>query len=220
MGAGEVSAGIYKRQVPIAIMWIIAVIMISEYYIEPVSPILRVPVDIFTGWASIIASFTTIMAMLALVIQYIRIIMVKRSMEDVYLAIYGLVIAFVTIILGTIIYSPYDLIYMSIYFEIMLPLFFAAYALEGFILMSALYRGFRARNLTSTVMLIFCLGIVICATPALVSIWPALGSTYEWVMSTPMGAATRAFTICAGVGIIGNCLRVLTGREKSLFGGE
>jgi hypothetical protein len=214
------SSVIYKRYIPVLMMIVISIMMISEYYIEPLQPIFKVPVNILSGWGSIIASFATLMALFSLVRQYINRIRREKNKQEVYLSYYGLAVVVITLLLGTIIYKPDHLVYMDLYFNIMLPLFFAAMSLNGFILMAALYRGFRAKDVYSVMMLITAIIIIITSTPLLVTTYPSLGSTYNWIQSVPRAAAERAFNIAVGIGMVGIALRTLTGQEKVLFGGE
>ena len=215
------SSKLVKRQIPIAIMILITLITFSEYYIEPLSAPLKGTVTALSGWASIIASFTTIMALFSLLRYYYRTVTQSKSTsQDKILSYYGLAVVIITLLLGSIIYHPSHSSYMALYFDIMLPLFFASMGLNGFILVSALYSGFRVRNLSSGVMLLTCLITLVTATPILVSTWPVLGDTYIWMNSVPVGAATKAFNIAVGIGMVGIALRTLTGAEKSLFGGE
>jgi hypothetical protein len=215
----KMSSKLYKRQIPVAIMILITLIMVSEYYIQPLDAPLSSTVTMLSGWGSIIASFTTIMALFSLLRYYYTQVTGSGSTRDKALAWYGLAIVIITLLLGSVIYHPSHGSYMALYFDVMLPLFFASMGLNGFILISALYSGFRVRNVSSAAMLIMCLITLICATPILVSTWPVLGDTYIWLNSVPVGAATKAFNIAVGIGMVGIALRTLTGAEKSLFGG-
>jgi hypothetical protein len=202
-------------------MTIIGIIFVLEYYVAPLQAPLQAPTDILSGWASIIASFTTIMAFISLVRYYINNLRrTSTTQRDRYLSIYGMVVTILTVISGSIIYSPNHIFYMKVYFNIMLPLFFAAMGLNAFILMAALYRGFQAKNFQSGMLLITTLIIVISATPIFVTWFPGLGEVYSWLMTVPAAGAERAFNIAVGVGMVGIALRTLTGEEKGLFGGE
>jgi hypothetical protein len=211
----------YKRTIPVAIMTIIGIMFVAEYYIAPLQTPLQQPIDILSGWASIIASFTSIMAFLSLIRLYANNLRrTSTRQRERYLSIYGLVVTILTVIAGTIIYSPTHLFYMKVYFNIMLPLFFAAMGLNAFIMITALYRGFQAKNIQSAILLITCLVIVVSSTPVFVTWVPQLGDVYSWLMNVPTAGATRAFNIAVGVGMVGIALRTLTGQEKGLFGGE
>jgi LytS/YehU family sensor histidine kinase len=91
---------------------------------------------------------------------------------------------------------------------------------QGFFVLPAAYRAFRARNLESAILLI--VGILIIFTNVSVggALWPDALKIRTWLLNVPVAGAERGIMIAAAIGYIGILLRAMVGLETNWLGAE
>jgi hypothetical protein len=102
--------------------------------------------------------------------------------------------------------------------NLQVPMQSTMFSLLAFFVASAAYRGFRARNLQATVLLLAGLLVIIGRVPLGEMIHPALPDTATWVLNIPSMAARRGILIGIGLGTIATALRVIVGIERTYLG--
>ena len=198
-------------------VWITCIIALSymvEYYIK--LPFLTPPLNMLSAWGALMVSFMTLVAFLTLFRIHIRRIITKPPRWQ--LSIWMMIVMIVTIVVGnsSSLRTSHPA-YTWLYFIVIMTLFLAAMSMTHYVKLSAMFRGFRVKNLESAILLIVC---IIC----ILGVMPMLSTTFlyplqAWIVGHPSLAGNRAGVIIAGVGAIGISLRIWFGKEKGLRAG-
>lgn len=109
-----------------------------------------------------------------------------------------------------------NIMFISFFNHIMVPLQATMFALLAFFIASASYRAFRARNLLASLLLIAALIVMLRFVPGPWGELPA--KTATWVMNVPNLAAQRAIVIGIGLGMVATALKVILGIERGYMG--
>jgi hypothetical protein len=94
------------------------------------------------------------------------------------------------------------------------------FGLLAFFIASAAFRAFRARNVEAVLLLVSAIIVMLGNIPLFGGAFGSgLAQAKDFVMSGPMTGAQRAILIAAATGAIFFSLKVLTGVDRSYFGG-
>ena len=110
--------------------------------------------------------------------------------------------------------------FMWVFDNIQIPLQSTVFALLAFFVASASYRGFRARSVAATVLLVAALLVLISRSALGDHLWSQFPVFTDWVRNTPSMAARRAILIGIGLGSLTTSLRVILGIERTWLGGN
>lgn len=99
------------------------------------------------------------------------------------------------------------------------PMQATVFALLAFFVASASFRGFRARSLPATVLLVSALLILLSRSQLEGFSSGLLTDVADWLRNNPSMAARRAILIGIGLGSLTTSLRVLLGIERTWLGG-
>jgi hypothetical protein len=104
--------------------------------------------------------------------------------------------------------------------NIQAPMQATVFALLAFFVASASFRGFRARSVQATVLLVSA-SIILLSRSALGGILAdEIPQFAEWMRNYPSMSARRAILIGIGLGSITTSLRVILGIERTWLGGR
>jgi hypothetical protein len=110
-------------------------------------------------------------------------------------------------------------IYSWLFTNGMTPLSGTMYAIIAFMITSAAYRSFRAKNIESTLVLLAGILMVMSNAPFFTSAWPGFKTIGDWIFAVPNMAVNRAVTIGAALGAIALAVRTLMGIERGYLRG-
>ena len=110
--------------------------------------------------------------------------------------------------------------FMWVFENVQVPLQATVFSLLAFFVASASLRGFRARSVPATILLLSALVILVSRSDAF-GLFPAQVSSFsEWLRGYPSMAARRAILIGIGLGSLTTSLRVILGIERTWLGKE
>ena len=207
-----------KRQLPLLITAIAALVMIFAYFIpHPVVSGLR---DSAQSWYLVVAAFTMILGILNLLIVSIN-RATKGAKKDRFYH-------WVTVVslLGTIFFgflkggmdnSGFDFIFKYIY----TPLSATLFSLLAFYVASASFRAFRAKSTMATILLLTAFIVMLGQVPlGQMLTGNIIPDATNWIMNVMNMAGQRAVLIGAALGIIATSIKIILGIERSYLGGE
>ena len=102
--------------------------------------------------------------------------------------------------------------------NIQVPLQSTIFALLAFFVTSAAFRGFRARNAPSVVLLVTGLIVIIGRVPLGDFLFPNVSELVFWIREFPSSAAKSALLVGIGLGSATTSLRVIFGVERTYLG--
>lgn len=102
--------------------------------------------------------------------------------------------------------------------HIQVPLQSTIFALLAFFVTSAAFRGFRARNAPSVVLLVTGLIVIIGRVPLGDFLFPDVSELVFWIREFPSSAAKSALLVGIGLGSATTSLRVIFGVERTYLG--
>ncbi len=113
---------------------------------------------------------------------------------------------------------------------VQIPMDSTIFSLLAFFIASAAFRSFRARDITSTLLLGAAVIVMLGRAPITAWLWtkmwgafglelPSLGDITEWIMQYPNTAAKRAIYFGVALAALGQSLRILAGVERPYMAG-
>jgi hypothetical protein len=99
------------------------------------------------------------------------------------------------------------------------PLSATMFSMIGFFIASAAFRTFRARSIEATLLLIAAVIIMLGQTPLGQMLWQGIPDVMVWIFNVPTTAAKRALLFGIAMGSIAFSLRIIFGIERSYLGG-
>lgn len=96
----------------------------------------------------------------------------------------------------------------------------AVFALHGFLVFSALFRGFKATSPIKLISMLAMFVFMLYQVPIGDAIWPGIMPLGEWISEVVLSAGTRAIITGSAVGMIVLGVRVLLGKEVQTYGVE
>jgi len=205
-----------QTRVPLLICLVFGIIMFLQYF--SAHPVARAIYQTVTNdWWQVIFAFTLIVG----VAGYARITLKKlgqgRDVPYSLVALGGLVLMPVLALIGgTKINSPF----MWAFENMLAPMQATVFSLLAFFVASASFRGFRARSIPATILLLTALIVLIGRLPLAEMISQYLPKATFWIKDYPSMAARRAILIGIGLGSMATALRVILGIERTYLKGE
>ncbi|MBU0982851.1 MAG: hypothetical protein KKA42_03210 [candidate division Zixibacteria bacterium] len=109
--------------------------------------------------------------------------------------------------------------FMWVFDNIQVPMQSTVFALLAFFVASAAFRGFRARSLPATILLLSAVLTLLSRSDLGGFLSDYLSPVAEWVRNNPSMSARRAILIGIGLGSLTTSLRVILGIERTWLGG-
>lgn len=110
--------------------------------------------------------------------------------------------------------------FLWVFNHLQAPMQATVFSLLAFYVTSAAFRGFRARSVESSILIIAGLIVLIGRVPLGELITPHLPATADWIVNVPALAAKRAILIGIGLGMVATALKVIAGVERTYLGGR
>ncbi|MBN1212755.1 MAG: hypothetical protein JXA92_09280 [candidate division Zixibacteria bacterium] len=172
---------------------------------------------ILNEYFQIIFAFTLLVG----VVSFVKINLkgVERG-EDRPYRIVSILGVFVVPLLALIWGIKGDSPFMWVFENIQVPMQATVFALLAFFVASASFRGFRARSVQATILLVAALIMLISRSSIGDVIADEIPQVADWVRSYPSMSARRAILIGIGLGSLTTSLRVIIGIERTWLGGD
>ena len=203
-----------QRRIPLLVCFVFGVFMLVQFFVP--HPLFSQGYQNILDWMQIIYVFALLVGALSFIILHLDKIS-KRQKGWGYnaVAIAGLLLmVFFGFYKGMQRGSPF----LWMFDNLQVPMQSTMFSLLAFFVASAAYRGFRARNLQATVLLLAGLLVIIGRVPLGEMIHSAIPDTATWVLNIPSMAARRGILIGIGLGTIATALRVIVGIERTYLG--
>ena len=205
---------VLKKSVPIALVFIVAVIFLASYFVFDVE--LKSTETMLLNWGIILTAFTLGFGAVNMFMFHGKQVSRRAKGQWPYSLWLLLVLVLFTVVgvaMGAT-STQYSWLYNSSYFALSATV----YSSLGFYMTSGIYRALRAKNAESVILLI--VGVIILArnAPALAAQFPILVTMDSWLSSVPTTSAQRGIMIGAALGAIALGLRTMIGRETGFLG--
>lgn len=201
-----------KRRLPLFICFLFGLLMFAMYFSShPLANKINLTIPVY--W-QIVFAFTLIIG----IINYLRnnIEAINRKQDRPYrlVSLAGFAIMpLVALIWGIGADTPF----MWLFENVQAPMQSTVFSLLAFFVASASFRGFRARSLPATILLVTALLILLSRTP-LGNVFDNLPDIADWVRNYPSMSARRAILVGIGLGSLTTSLRVIIGIERTWLG--
>ena len=207
----------YKRDIPLAITFLVGIIAIGDYYtgIEAVTQTFNV----IKNWGIVLQGFALGLGAVNLLRVHGKRISERRGGTDWYFSAWLLLMLAVHIILG-LVTGRYEQgeTYSWLYNAIYLPLGSTMYSSLAFYMAYGAYKVLRARNFDAALLFITAVLVIIGNTPMFPAIYPGFFHMREWIFGPIVSGAYRGVRIGIGIGAVVLGIKTLIGMETGYLG--
>ena len=208
-----------KKEVPLGIAFLVGVLILFEYFLKGLWPAASTWAQTAQNWGTVVSAFAMGLAAANLIVVHGR--RIQQKHPDAWMSVLlfvGMVLMIVTgfSAKGTAAEAVYSFLFDGLY----LPLGTAMFSLMIFFIASAARRAFRARNIDAAFLLVSGIIVMIGNAPLGRPISPWFPKATTWLMNFPNVAGNRAIMMGAALGMVLTGFRVITGLDRSYFGGE
>ena len=207
----------YKRDIPLAITFIVGVIAIGDYYtgIEAVTQTFNV----IKNWGIVLQGFALGLGAVNLFRVHGKRVTERREGSDWVFSAVLLVMLTVHIVIGLVTGQyeqgeTYNWLYNSIY----LPISSTMYSSLAFYMAYGAYKVLRARNFDAALLFITAVLVIIGNTPMFPAIYPGFFHMREWIFGPIVSGAYRGVRIGIGIGAVVLGIKTLIGMETGYLG--
>jgi len=204
-----------RTKIPLLICLIFGVIMFAQYFSSH-----ELALSVYNSileWWQIIFAFTLFVGVAAFMKNSLRGISRGKDTPYKIISLVGLILMPVLAIIGgTKIGSPF----LWSFENMLAPMQATVFALLAFFVASASFRGFRARTVSATILLVTALIVLLGRIPMAEMISETFPKVTFWIQNYPSMAARRAILIGIGLGSMTTALRVILGIERTYLRGE
>ncbi|UCD94636.1 MAG: hypothetical protein JSU69_00880 [Candidatus Zixiibacteriota bacterium] len=204
-----------RTRIPLLVCLVSGIIMFAQYFSS--HPIAKTVYNGILEWWQIIFAFTMFVGVAAFIRNSLK--NMRRKGEAPYrvAALVGLTLMpLLALIGGTKFGSPF----LWAFDNMIAPMQSTVFSLLAFFVVSASFRGFRARTIPATILLLTALIVLIGRIPIAELISESFPKLTFWIQSYPSMAARRAILIGIGLGSMTTALRVILGIERTYLRGE
>jgi hypothetical protein len=209
-----------KRQLPLAITFIMGVAFALQYYIP--HPVSEDAITNVSKWMQIISGFALLLGVASLF--HVHAVKIKRQVPGwgYSLVLYlGIVI---TILVGfwgkgEVKADGAQTAFGWLYDYMMVPLQGTMFSILAFFIASAAYRAFRARSREASVLLIAAVIVMMGRVPLGQFLLPWTWDVTQWLLNVMNSAVRRAILIGVSMGSVALSLKIILGIERSYLGG-
>jgi hypothetical protein len=207
----------YKRDIPLAITFIIGVIAVLEYYTD-----VAAIADTFTvikNWGIVLQAFALGLGAVNLFRVHGRRITERRGGNEWLFSGWLLLMMIVFVIFG-LWRGQFDTdpTYSWLYNAIYLPLGSTMYSSLAFYMAYGAYKVLRARNFEAALLFTTAVLVILGNTPIFPAYFPGFFYTREWIFTAVVGGAYRGIRIGVGMGAVVLGIRTLLGLETGYLG--
>jgi len=202
------------RKLALATCFLFGLVMFLQYFSQ--HPTARIVNQAILEYWQIIFAFALLVGVVSVVKT--NLIKIKRRQSRFYcMVILSGIVAMpaLAIVWGIKADTPF----MWTFENIQAPMQSTVFALLAFFVASASFRGFRARSIPATVLLLSATIILLSRSAFGEQIWGQLPAVADWIRNNPSMSARRAILIGIGLGSLTTSLRVILGIERTWLGG-
>jgi len=201
-----------RRQIPIILAFVFGFFMLVQFFVPALTGAYETVVD----WTQTIFIFTLLVGVAGMLKYHAE----KVSRRD---AGYGynvvtLVGVAVMALAGLIGGRGEATLFSWIFDYMQAPMQATVFSLLAFFVASAAYRGFRVRNVESTLLLLAAILVMVGRVPLGDYISPYFPKIANWILNVPSMTARRGIFVGIGLGTIATSLRVILGIERTYLG--
>lgn len=207
----------YKRDIPLAITFLVGIIAVLEYYTD-----VQAIADTFTvikNYGIVLQAFALGLGAVNLFRVHGRRITERRGGNDWLFSSWLLLMMIIFVIFG-LWRGQYDTdpTYSWLYNAIYLPLGSTMYSSLAFYMAYGAYKVLRARNFEAGLLFITAVLVIIGNTPIFPAYYPGFFHMREWIFTAVVGGAYRGIRIGVGMGAVVLGIRTLLGLETGYLG--
>ncbi len=204
-----------QTRIPLLVCLISGVIMFAQYFSS--YPMAKSVYENILEWWQIIFAFTLFVGVAAFIKTNLKSISQKKETPYRTISLIGLfVMPILALVGGTKIDSPF----LWAFENMQAPMQATVFSLLAFFVASASYRGFRARSISASILLVTALIVLIGRVPIAELISKSFPKIGFWIQNYPSMSARRAILIGIGLGSMTTALRVILGIERTYLRGN
>jgi len=204
-----------KTKIPLIVCLISGVIMFVQYFIS--HPAANAIYSSILDWWQIIFAFTLFVGIAGFIKISLKSISRRKDTPYRLIALTGLILMPVLALIGgTAFGSPF----LWAFENMLAPLQATVFSLLAFFVASASFRGFHARSIPATILLLTALIVLLGRVPISDMISESFPKLTFWIQNYPSMTARRAILIGIGLGSMTTALRVILGIERTYLSGE
>jgi len=206
----------YRRDIPLAITFIVGVIAVLDYYTT---------LESVTATFTVIKNWGVVLQAFALGLGAVNLFRVhgkrlsERTREDWMFSGWLLLMLVLFVVVG-LVTGQYDAStsYQWIYNALYLPLGATMYSSLAFYMAYGAYKVLRARNFEAALLFITAVLVIIGNTPIFPATYPGFFHMREWIFGPIVSGAYRGIRIGVGIGAVILGIRTLVGLETGYLG--
>jgi hypothetical protein len=203
-----------RRQIPIIICFMFGTFMLVQFFIPSKASIAAYETAV--DWTQTIYIFTLLVGVFGMIKFHVE--KVSRKETGYGYNIVTLVGVSVMALSGLIGGRGEGSLFVWIFDHMQAPMQATVFSLLAFFVVSAAYRGFKARNLEAFLLLLAALLVMIGRVPIGDFISPYFTKVASWILNVPSMTARRGIFVGIGLGTIATSLRVILGVERTYLG--
>jgi hypothetical protein len=203
-----------KIRFPLLIAIAAGALMVLSFFAR--GPVVDGLTDGAYQWQSIVAGIALFLGVISIIEVHWRRI-VTRHVDRVYSAIL-LVCLLAMAASGALQGIGTGTVFNWLFEKLQAPMMATMFSMLAFFIASAAYRAFRARTITSAILLVTAIIVMLGRIPVGQFVYSDFPSITNWIMMIPSVAVQRGILIGAALGAASISLRVLLGIERSYLG--
>jgi len=209
-----------KRQLPLAITFVMGVAFALQYYIP--HPVSEEAITKVSDWMKIISGFALVLGIAS--VFHVHAVKIRRQAPGWGYS--GVLFAAIAITMAVGFWSGGEskedgaqTAFGWLYDYTMVPLQGTMFSILAFFIASAAYRAFRARSPEASVLLVSAVVVMMGRVPLGQFLVPWTWNVTQWLLNVLNSAVRRAILIGVSMGSVGLSLKIILGKERSYLGG-
>ena len=209
-----------KRQLPLAITFVMGVAFALQYYIP--HPVSEEAITKVSDWMKIISGFALVLGLAS--VFHVHTVKIRRQAPGWGYS--GVLFAAIVVTMAAGFWSggeskadgaqtPFGWLYDYT----MVPLQGTMFSILAFFIASAAYRAFRARSPEASVLLVSAVVVMMGRVPLGQYLAPWTWDVTQWLLNVLNSAVRRAILIGVSMGSVALSLKIILGKERSYLGG-
>jgi len=204
-----------QTRIPLLVCLISGLIMFAQYFSS--HPVAKSIYENVLEWWQIIFAFTLLVGVAAFIKTNLKSISQKKDAPYRTISLLGLVLMPILALIGG---TKIDTPFLWVFENMQAPMQATVFSLLAFFVASASYRGFRARSIPASILLVTALIVLIGRVPIAEFISDSIPKVGFWIQNYPSMSARRAILIGIGLGSMTTALRVILGIERTYLRGN
>ncbi len=203
-----------KTRLPVVVAFVSGALMILSFFGR--GPLVDSASEVALTWQTIVGGFSLLLGAVSIVRVHWRRVATRE--RDRFYSL-SLLVCFV-VMAGSGVFFGIErgTVFERLFNTIQSPMMSTMFSLLAFFIASAAYRAFRARSVTSAILLLTALVVMLGRIPMGQLIYSQLPAWADWVMSIPSMAVQRGILIGAALGAASMSLRLILGIERTYLG--